>query len=243
MSLSFATARQYLAQIQDLIERFGVLFPRWPSLADARQSATIAARNLDRWEATPPENNQQPAATAINRPYSFLFYMSQTATATDPELLQQPEWKIVPPPETSVPETIAYIRSQIERIERLRQSPTPQPTPPPPLASPSGSPSVASGGTSQSPAAAAAIASPVTASTQSRPPAYATTGGGSWSSGGGGGAVLRSGVSMLAEPTDATPAPAAPSPAASRTNPMVWVALAAAGLFVFVGGKKKGARR
>ncbi len=242
--ITSAQARTWLAQIQDLVDRFAVLFPSWPSLAPARASITRAARQLDQLDSgnNPfSPDNPDPAGTAINAPYSFLHFAATTAGATQAEQLLDPltgRSLIIDAPTGTIPETIAYYQGLMARAEQIRASgggttPTP-PTPAAPVSSPT------------TPTATSPIAS-----TPSQPPVYATTGQAavqavaaaptsSWSIGA---PTASYAPSAYADPS--TPPTTAAAPSSARATGGNWLPIAIVGLvgLVAFGGGKKGGRR
>lgn len=253
---SSAQAHAYLSQIENLVDRFAVIFPRWPSLTEARQAITRAARQLDQLDSgrNPfSPDNPDPAGTAINRPYSFLHFMATTAGATFAEQLIDPmtgmSLKISAPtrPDGSaagIQETIDGYRAQLERAERIRAGGAVAPAPvyTQPAAVPSSSTPAVVTETAAAPAYAAA--------------SYAAT---SYAPSSSSGAV----TSFQAVPSYAStslnmarPAAAANSLAPRSAGDQVvssaratggnWLPILAVGLvgfLAFAGGKKKGGRR
>jgi hypothetical protein len=238
--MNTATARNFNVQMQDLIERFAVLFPRWPSLAPARDAVRLAARKLDEIDAgrNPFGENPDPAAQAISRPYSFLFYMTQTATASDPAVLESLEFKRIPPPATDVPQTIAHVAAQIARVEALRAAgqftpaATPSPQRPQPTTAQPGQTITATSSQAQAPGSYQ-LAQPTPAIATLQAPAAA------WSPSG---SVLRSGVASFA-PTGGEfgPETSQEPAAAAKGNAAAIAALIGFGVLVLM--RRKGGKR
>lgn len=242
-----AQARTYLAQIQDLVDRFAVLFPSWPSLTPARASITRAARQLDQLDngqnPTSPDN-PDPAGTIINPPYSFLHFMATTAGATDANQLLDPltgRALIIDAPTGTIAETIAHYQGLMARAEQIRArggrtTPTPAPAAPDP--SPTPTPS-----TPPTPAPTPAItaqAAPVLTTTgQGAAQAASQAPGPSWTIGAPAASYAPSAYAEATTPTTAT-AQAAPSSAqATGGNWLPILLVGLVGLAAF-GGKKGG---
>ena len=243
-----AQARTWLAQIQDLVDRFAVLFPSWPSLAPARASIMRAARQLDQLDSgnNPfSPDNPDPAGTAINAPYSFLHFAATTAGATQAEQLLDPltgRSLIIDAPTGNIPETIAYYQGLMARAEQIRASGGGTTPTPPPAAPVSSTPTPTDPPTPTAAPTAVQAASPAAAATivQAGPPAI--TGPAEPSAGWAAQAASYAfpGVQPSGLVADAQPGPASPARASGGN----WLPILGLGvLAVLVAGGGKGGRR
>ena len=251
---STAQAITWLAQIQDLVDRFAVLFPRWPSLTPARAAISRAARQLEQLNAgrNPfSPDNPDPAGTAINAPYSFLHYMATTATATQADQLLDPltgRPLIIDAPTrpdgsaAGIAETIDHYRALMARAEQIRASGGGTTPTPPPAAPVSSTPTPTDPPTPTAAPTAVQAASPAAAATivQAGPPAI--TGPAEPSAGWAAQAASYAfpGVQPSGLVADAQPGPASPARASGGN----WLPILGLGvLAVLVAGGGKGGRR